>query len=148
MFYFDTSFIIPKYITEANSKKVEAVLLSLPPEQLAISQWTLVEFSSMLARRVRKQEIYDEQALKVFALFEQEMKDSFHIIIPTVADFKLAIHFLHQYKTGLRAGDALHLAISKNNATMLYTLDIGLIKAASMLNIPAKLGISTSEPML
>jgi len=59
-----------------------------------------------------------------------------------VADFELAIHFLHQYKTGLRAGDALHLAISKNyDAKMLYTLDQGLLKAASILNIPAQLGI-------
>jgi len=142
MVYLDTSFVIPRYITEATSEKVEAVLLSLSPEKLAISQWTRIEFVSMLSRRVRMREMTDEQALKVFALFEQNVKESFHIIIPTVADFELAIHFLHQYKTGLRAGDALHLAISKNyDAKMLYTLDQGLLKAASILNIPAQLGI-------
>ncbi len=65
MFYFDTSFTIPKYIKEATSDKVEAILLSLPPEQLVISQWTRVEFSSMLARRVRMQELTDEQALEI-----------------------------------------------------------------------------------
>jgi len=142
MVYLDTSFVIPRYITEATSEKVEAVLLSLSSEKLAISQWTRIEFVSMLSRRVRMREMTDEQALKVFALFEQNVKESFHIIIPTVADFELAIHFLHQYKTGLRAGDALHLAISKNyDAKMLYTLDQGLLKAASILNIPAQLGI-------
>ncbi|MDM8560754.1 type II toxin-antitoxin system VapC family toxin [Candidatus Parabeggiatoa sp. HSG14] len=142
MVYFDTSFIIPRYITEATSSKVEAVLIGLS-ESLTISQWTRVEFVSMLARRVRMQELTEEQALKIFALFEQEIKDSFNIIIPTATDFELAIHFLHQYQTGLRAGDALHLAISKNyGATMLYTLDNGLLKAASTLNIPAR-GIPT-----
>ena len=142
MIYFDTSFVIPKYVTEATSEKVEAVLLSLSSEQLTISQWTRVEFVSMLARRVRMQELTEEQALKVFALFEQEVKESFNLIIPTEADFELAIHFLHQYQTGLRAGDALHLAISKNyRVTMLYTLDNELLKAASTLNIPA-MGLS------
>jgi predicted nucleic acid-binding protein len=143
MFYFDTCFTIPKYIKEATSDKVEAILLSLPPEQLVISQWTRVEFSSMLARRVRMQELTDEQALQVLASFEQDMRDSFHVIVPNVADFELAIHFLHQPQTGLRAGDALHLAISKNyGIKMLYTLDNRLIKAASQLNIPASSGIS------
>jgi len=44
MVYFDTSFIIPRYITEATSSKVEAVLIGLS-EQLTISQWTRIELT-------------------------------------------------------------------------------------------------------
>ncbi|MDM8562984.1 hypothetical protein QUF54_06490, partial [Candidatus Marithioploca araucensis] len=57
-------------------------------------------------------------------------------------DFELATQLLQQHHTGLRGGDALHLAISKNHgAECLYTLDRGLVKAVSLLEIVAKMGI-------
>ncbi|EDN69469.1 hypothetical protein BGP_6118 [Beggiatoa sp. PS] len=39
MIYFDTSFVIPKYIAEATSEKVEAVLLSL--SSLNLNNWKM-----------------------------------------------------------------------------------------------------------
>ena len=37
------------------------------------------------------------------------------VLLPTATDFDLAGQFLRRYETGLRAGDALHLAIASNN---------------------------------
>jgi predicted nucleic acid-binding protein len=53
LIYLDTSFLAPFYIREATSESIEAVLLDLPVDRLAISDWTRVEFTSLLTRRVR-----------------------------------------------------------------------------------------------
>ena len=53
MLYFDTSFLAPLILDEATSIEVERFMAGLPAEELAISHWTRVEFSSLLAREVR-----------------------------------------------------------------------------------------------
>jgi hypothetical protein len=50
MLYFDTSFLTPLVRQEATSAQVERFVGSLPAGELAISHWTKVEFSSLLAR--------------------------------------------------------------------------------------------------
>jgi uncharacterized protein len=47
LIYVDTSFIAPFYIQEATSETVEEILLNLPTQELAISDWTVVEFASL-----------------------------------------------------------------------------------------------------
>lgn|GEM_PF-2562872 len=47
MIYVDTSFIAPCYIQEATSEAVEEILLNLLTQELAISDWTVVEFASL-----------------------------------------------------------------------------------------------------
>lgn len=61
MIYVDTSFIAPFYIQEATSETVEEILLNLPTQELAISDWTVVEFASLLSRRVRMGELLTRQ---------------------------------------------------------------------------------------
>ena len=56
-------------------------------------------------------------------------------------DFILAAEFIQQWETGLRAGDALHLAIASNRSVEnLLSLDRGLIDAVRKLNIPSDSG--------
>jgi predicted nucleic acid-binding protein len=138
MTYLDTSFIVPFYIYEASSVSVVQTLYSLPLEEVAVSHWTAVEFASVLARRRRMKEISPDLSDYLFDLFEHEMRTSYQIILPTQRDYDLARSFLKQPDLGLKAGDAFHLAIAKNNgAEMLLTLDEGMLKAAQGLGIPA-----------
>lgn len=51
--HFDTSFLAPLILQESTSEAVEESMATLPPEQLCISQWTRVEFASLVAREVR-----------------------------------------------------------------------------------------------
>jgi predicted nucleic acid-binding protein len=51
--YFDTSFLAPLILQETTSEDVEKFIATLSPEQLCISQWTRVEFASLVAREVR-----------------------------------------------------------------------------------------------
>ena len=49
----------------------------------------------------------------------------------------LARDYLAQPDTGLRAGDALHLAIAANNAASeIHTLDKTMLKAGMQLGLP------------
>jgi predicted nucleic acid-binding protein len=56
----------------------------------------------------------------------------------------LARRYLHTYETGLRAGDALHLAIAGNHqAAAIYSLDRTMIKAGKILGLPVSAAILT-----
>jgi len=139
--YFDTSFIAPLYVPEPNSDEVRQLTYTLSRQCIAISEWTCVEFSSMVARRVRMQQFGKDSAQSLLAAFERISHTQFVILMPSQADYRLAALFLRNFATGLRTGDALHLAIAKNNgASHIYSLDQGLIKAAAMLDIPAGSG--------
>src|SRR5271169_6554360 len=51
--YFDTSFLVPLILPEATSDSIAALVHRLSAEQLTVSHWTRVEFSSLIAREVR-----------------------------------------------------------------------------------------------
>jgi len=138
LIYLDTSFLAPFYIQEATSTSVETILLNIPTEQLAISDWTIVEFTSLVSRRVRMSELNLEQMEAVINSFKEDAAQSYTVFTVTSADFILAAEFIQQWETGLRAGDALHLAIARNHSIEnLLSLDRGLIDAARQLSIPS-----------
>lgn len=139
MYYFDTSFLAPLILEEATSTKVEAYIRKLPVGELWVSLLTRIEFSSLLAREVRMGNLTPVDALASDDAFERVIAESYRVIVPTVADYELAKSFIREYATGLRAGDALHLAIAGNHgAGTLLSLDKGLLKAGKLL----KLGVS------
>jgi len=115
MRYFDTSFLVPLILPEATSDPVASFLEGLPPTELAVSQWTRVEFASLLAREVRMGGLNPDAAMRADAAFEAMLRDSFAILLPSRQDFDLAKDYLGSFRSGLRAGDALHLAIAANH---------------------------------
>ena len=139
--YFDTSFLAPLVLEEATSVMVEAFVRGLPPHQLAISHWTLVEFSSLLAREVRMGRLSAAAAAATDAEFETIAAESFVVLAANPSDFTLARRYLRTYESGLRAGDALHLAIAKNNgAETLYSFDNVMAKAGALLGLAVSRG--------
>ena len=54
-------------------------------------------------------------AIQADARFEAMLNESFSILLPDADGFSLAKRYLGRFETGLRAGDALHLAITKND---------------------------------
>lgn len=129
-------------IPEATSANVVAVLREIDPAELTASEWTRVEFYSVLAREVRMQSLDAPDALEACSRFETLLAGSFDIVLPDRTHFGLCVEFLSRFDTGLRVGDALHLAIAANrSASAIYTLDKGLISASKILGLPVKSGI-------
>lgn len=142
MLYFDTSFLAPLFLHEPTSAKVERFLAALPAGELAISHWTRVEFSSLLAREVHMGGLDGQVARDADDQFEAVVTESFVVLLPNADDFDLAKAYLGRHETGLRAGDALHLAVAKNHrAKAIYSLDKTLLKAGKLLGLPVSHGV-------
>jgi len=145
MRYFDTSFLVPFFVDEPTSGRVEQFLKRQEPGQAAISRWTCIEFSAVIARRVRIGSMKRETAAEIEDAFDLLAAESFIVVTPTPQDFERAKQYLRRYETGLRSGDALHLAIASNqSAQSIYSLDAGLVRAGQMLGLPVKTGIRLS----
>ena len=101
-----------------------------------------MELARLVSRRVRMGEFDEVLAEAIRKTFEQLLVQSFVLLVPGVADFVTATQFLVPADMGLRAGDALHLAIATNHgAKRVYTLDRGLLKAGEQLKVPVSSGI-------
>ncbi len=142
MIYLDTSFIAPLVIAESSSDAVEALVMKVKPGDLATGMWTQVELASLTSRKLRMGELSATEAEAVSHKFTQVLAEYFQILLPTAADYASATSFLQVPKTGLRAGDAFHLAIAANRgAKKIFTLDQGFIKAGKQLKLPVSAGI-------
>lgn len=142
MLYFDTSFVIPLVLDEPTSALVQRFVAALTKDQLAVSQWTRVEFSSALGRLVRMRALDSRETAAADVQFEYLIAASFAVLLPTAADYDLAKRYLGQPISGLRAGDALHLAVAANNsAESILTLDKTMLAAGSALGLPVSTGI-------
>ena len=142
MRYFDTSFLVPLILPEAYSEPIADFFEGLEADDLAINHWTRVEFSSLLAREVRMGGLDAGTAREAGSRFEEMINESFVVLLPTRDDFDRARDWLGHFETGLRAGDALHLAIAGNrSADAVYSLDKQMITAGKTLGLPAGAGI-------
>ena len=140
--YFDTSFLVPLILPEATSEPISAFFEDLSHEDLAVSDWTRVEFASLLAREVRMGSLPPSAAGQASSAFERIVRESFVVFLPSRDDFDLARAWIGEFTTGLRAGDALHLAIARNRgAEAIHTLDKLMIAAGHTLGLPTGTGI-------
>lgn len=142
MVYFDTSFLVPLFQEEATTARIERFMRRVPAGDAAISHWTKVEFSSLLARDVRMGNLMDDDARSAKAKFEAVIGEAFVVLLPDIEDFALATKFIEHHQTGLRGGDALHLAIAANrNLRKIFSLDRAFVKAGRILGLPVDHGI-------
>lgn len=141
MRYFDTSFLVPLILPESTSEPITGFLEGLPVDELALSHWTRVEFASLLAREVRMGGLDLAAAREAGSRFETMVAGSFVVLLPDREDFELAREWLGRFETGLRAADALHLAIAGNRGVdAIYSLDKLMIAAGKTLGLPASAG--------
>jgi predicted nucleic acid-binding protein len=141
MIYLDTSFVAPLVIAEESSEAIEATIMKVKPGELATGLWTQIELASLVARKLRMGELSATDADAVRRECKKILDESFKMLLPTAADFATATTFLEIPKTGLRAGDAMHLAIAANHgARKIWSLDQGFIKAGKLLKLPVSAG--------
>jgi predicted nucleic acid-binding protein len=138
--------LAPLILPEATSDQIAAFVRRLTAEEFAASHWTRVEFFSLIGREVRMGTLDAQAAVRADARFEAMVDESFSILLPTADDFILAKRYLGRFETGLRAGDALHLAVANNHrAAAIYSLDKTLLKARKPLDLPVSLGIRSKR---
>ena len=141
MIYFDTSFMVPLFKAEARSMGLKQFVAGLAPGRMALSRWTQVEFSSFLSKDVRVGVLTPAQARAAGMAFDTFVAGGCAVLDVTSRDFDLARRLLSNHRSGLRAGDALHLAVASNNAAAgVYSLDKVMIAAGQSLGLPMNAG--------
>ncbi len=122
--YFDTSALAKWYLNEAMSDDVERYIQEHGP--VAISDLTVVEMRSLLARRRREREIDLRIENQVFATFQEDIRQNVLICHPFPSGLAAgAVNLLSVHsEISLRTLDALHLVIAKEiQTTVLATAD-------------------------
>lgn len=142
MSYLDTCLLVALLIPEPDSTAVRSWFDTQADRTLGISDWTLTEFASAMGIKVRSKSLKPERARRAVELMQALAADSLQVFTPTRADYGAASGYLGRHALGLRAGDALHLAVARNQGVdRLYTLDRGFIKAGR------KLGVELVSPL-
>jgi predicted nucleic acid-binding protein len=132
--YFDTSALVPLYVTEPLTEEVVARLGEA--EVVYISRLAEVEFYSAVARKRRLGEITLESCQLLADALRRHLSSGVYTFLHvTDEDFELASEFLRRFETSLRTLDALHLACSTACDGTLITADQVLAESADHLGV-------------
>ena len=139
MLYLDTSLLVAALTNEAATGSVQDWLGEQDPDTLAISDWVATEFSAALSIKMRNGQINAGHRAEALAAFTRMTVQSFTVMPISGEHFRAAARFADQFALGLRAGDALHLAIAAEHGATLCTLERRLADAGPMLGISTRL---------
>lgn len=137
MLYLDASVIVAALTDERYSASARSVMTH--ELDLLASSWTMLESASGLAKKARTEELTAIEFRA--ALLRLRALEAEHLPILAVADahFAQAGRFMERAELGLRAGDALHVAITAASASVLVTLDKVLASAAERLGVAVRI---------
>lgn len=139
MRYLDTSVLVAALTNEAQTARMQAWLGAQNPEQLTISDWVVTEFSAALSIKLRTGQLQAHHRADALAMFTRLAAESLVVAPISSGHFRIAARFADQYALGLRAGDALHLAIAVDQGATLCTLDRRLAEAGQALGLKLEL---------
>lgn len=135
--YLDTSLLVAALTNEAMTRVAQRWLANQPAGSMAISDWVMTEFPAALSMKLREKQIGAADRAEVLSTFTLLADESLEVWPVTRGDYRTASRFANQHASGLRAGDALHLAIAAERGASICTLDRAMIAAARTLGVSA-----------
>jgi predicted nucleic acid-binding protein len=128
--YLDTSALIKLYLPEAGSEELERALLGR--SDLLVSDLAVTEAVSALARRYREGALDKAVALRISQSLGSHFDENLYVRVELDrTTHRRAEQLLLESSRGLRAADALHIALALSaRAGVLVTFDRRLARAA------------------
>ena len=114
LYLFDTSALVKRYHVELGSPKVAQIFAS-PIADVLISDITVIEMHSAVAKKVRTGEISSSARLNVLSQFANDLRAKTIKVIPVTKSHKRdALRLINRYSPtyALRTLDALQLAVA------------------------------------
>lgn len=136
--YLDTSVLVSVLTNEATTPRVNAWLGAQTPGTLFISEWTHTEIANALSLKMRTGEITLALRAAATAGFTTLASSSLPTLAVLSNHFEVAAHLAGQQQLALRAGDALHLAIARDNGHSVATFDQRMADAALQIGVPVE----------
>jgi len=152
IYFFDTSALVKRYVTEAGS---DWVMTRCQPKQdtmLIISQATLVEVVATFCRKAReqniKQSISETERDRIISLFREDTQRQYIVIPVTPFIYTQAGDLCRFHK--LRAYDAIQLTcallVHKKLATLAIQAPIFVSSDIELLTIAHEAGLNIENP--
>ena len=135
MIYLDTSLIVALFTSEPGSAAAQAWAKAQGDESLAISAWVSAEVASALSIKVRSGVLTVPQRAVIAMNWRQFREGLMNLAIETAALNKAEL-WADRHELGLRAADALHVAIAAGYGASIATLDRRMRGAAEELGVP------------
>jgi predicted nucleic acid-binding protein len=133
--YLDTSLLVAALTKERKTPGVQQWLREQPTTMLAVSDWAITEFSAALSLKQRNRQLTGANRADALAAFTRWVEESFSVLPVSSLQFRTAARFADHYALGLRAADALHLAICADEGATMCTLDRDLSEASAALGL-------------
>jgi uncharacterized protein len=138
MIYADTNVLLALYSRDTTSDAAHAWAQALE-DRVVTSWWAVIEFKANISLRVRKKRLPTASALAAMAAFERDFVAAQSPLTTLSPHFALAATWLSNHQTGLRSGDALHLATANGHGCASFaTFDRELAKFGRKLGVPTK----------
>jgi predicted nucleic acid-binding protein len=132
MVYLDTSVLVALILNEPKSAEV-AKWYGSCIDELVSSMWCVTEFASALGIKQRTGQITKRDAQAAWQRFERLCTNDLELIAIDPGTYYRAAVMTLDASSGLRAGDALHLATAMGaKARSMATLDTVLAKNAKL----------------
>ena len=154
IYYFDTSALFKRYVTETGSAWVRQICADqdrethLPPHEMMIGEVTRVEIAAAIAKKVAKtHEISVAEGDEAYQLFLSHARDDYGIVLLTSPLIRNAATLARQH--ALRAYDALQLALAIHANDILKATDLALTFVTSdkaLLQAAQREGLTTDSP--
>ncbi len=130
MRYVDTCLLVSLFFRDSGTDQALHWLEAAETDPIMASHWSLTEFSSAASLKARAKQITPDLRRKAMAKLRRFVAARLTLEPPSAADFERATELLEKYDSGLRAGDALHLAICIRHGATLCTADLPFAAAA------------------
>ncbi len=133
--YLDASVLVSLLVDDANTGAARR--LNDRASLVTVSQWTIVECSSAFARLTRIGRLAAGEQHELEEALDRWTARSSRMIPVSPEDFDASRSYVRRSSSGLRAADALHLAIAAREKLELATFDLVLARAAHEFGIAA-----------
>lgn len=133
--YLDTSVIVSLITGEASAERIRQWLAPRLGEDICVSHWVTSEVSSALSLKIRTNQLSEAERTLALGAYGMMAAESLLMLEVSAVAFSSAARLADHHELGLRAGDALHLAVASEHGAELVTLDRRLAQAGPTLGV-------------